>query len=115
VELKVAIIAGVVGLLTGVVGSLVAPWVQWGIEKRRFRLNRRLEYIKQWRRFVSDDFDQSSFKETRTFKTMQPYLSQDLIAKIEDQAIYASMTGGDPIRSQLLDEITSLEREWKLI
>jgi hypothetical protein len=114
-ELKVAIIAGVVGLLTGVVGSLVAPWVQWGIEKRRFRLNRRLEYIKQWRRFVSDDFDQSSFEETRTFKTLRPYLSQDLVAKIEDQDIYASMTGGDPIRSQLLDEITSLEREWKLI
>jgi hypothetical protein len=114
-ELKVAIIAGVVGLLTGVVGSLVAPWVQWGIEKRRFRLNRRLEYIKQWRRFVSDDFDQSSFKETRTFKTLRPYLSQDLVTKIEDQDIYASMTGGDPIRSQLLDEITSLEREWKLI
>jgi hypothetical protein len=114
-ELKVAIIAGVVGLLTGVVGSLVAPWVQWGIEKRRFRLNRRLGYIKQWRRFVSDDFDQSSFKETRTFKTLRPYLSQDLVTKIEDQDIYASMTGGDPIRSQLLDEITSLEREWKLI
>src|ERR1043166_9523274 len=87
-KVEVAIIAAVVGLLSGVVGSLVAPWVQWGIEKKRFKMNRRLKYVRAWRNFVgSNDFTQANFKDTKTFKTLRPYLSNQLIAKIEDETI----------------------------
>ena len=44
-----AIIAGVVGLVTGAIGSLIAPWIQWGIEKKRQKQNRRIELISEWR------------------------------------------------------------------
>ena len=42
-----AIIAGLVGLITGAIGSLIAPWVQWGVEKRRKKLERRTALIQQ--------------------------------------------------------------------
>jgi hypothetical protein len=44
-----AIIAGIVGLVAGAVGSLIAPWVQWGVEKRRKRCERRTALIQRWR------------------------------------------------------------------
>lgn len=34
-EIYTAIISGVIGLITGAVGSLIAPWVHWGIEKKK--------------------------------------------------------------------------------
>jgi hypothetical protein len=35
--IKVAI-PTLIGLITGTIGSLIAPWVSWGIEKRKLRL-----------------------------------------------------------------------------
>lgn len=115
-DTKVAIIAGGFGLLGGVVGSLIAPWVQWGIEQRRFRLNRRLEYIKDWRRFIgSKEFNQSTFRETKTFRTIRPYLSAKTLSLIESGESHLSVTGGDSVAGLLLDEVTRIEREWGLI
>jgi hypothetical protein len=41
----VAVIGGLSGLITGAIGSLVAPWVNWGIEKRRKKMDRHRELI----------------------------------------------------------------------
>lgn len=115
-KVTIAVIAGVFGLIGGVVGSLVAPWVQWGIEKKRFKLHRRLKYIRAWRQFIgSNEFNQAAFRETTTYKTLRPHLSRELIEMIEDDRVYTSFTGGDPIRSGLLDQITRIERDWGLV
>jgi hypothetical protein len=37
------VVPAVLGLVAGVVGSLVAPWVQWAVETRRNRQNYRRE------------------------------------------------------------------------
>src|SRR5215203_734611 len=34
------VVPAVLGLVAGVIGSLIAPWVQWAIEKRRDRQKR---------------------------------------------------------------------------
>ena len=39
--LVVAAISSVFGLIGGAITSLAAPWVHWGIEKRRDKMNRR--------------------------------------------------------------------------
>lgn len=44
-----AVVGGVAGLATGALASVVAPWVNWGIERRRLRLERRQELIAEWR------------------------------------------------------------------
>jgi hypothetical protein len=47
-----AIIGGAAGLITGIIGSLFAPWINWGIEKKRKKQDRRAELIKQWREIL---------------------------------------------------------------
>ena len=53
-EIVVALIGGGAGLATGVVGSLFAPWANWGVEKRRQRQANRVERIKEWRNGVTE-------------------------------------------------------------
>ena len=53
-EVPVAVISGGVGLATGAIGSLFAPWAKWGVEKRRNRQERRAERIKEWREGIGD-------------------------------------------------------------
>lgn len=52
-EIVVALIGGGAGLATGAIGSLVAPWANWGIEQRRLRRAIRLERISEWRSGVA--------------------------------------------------------------
>jgi hypothetical protein len=42
-------IAGVLGLLGGLLATFVAPWIQWGVEHRRLRFQNRKEAITHWR------------------------------------------------------------------
>lgn len=44
-----ALVGGGVGLVTGAVASLIAPWANWGIEKRKLRRAGRVERIREWR------------------------------------------------------------------
>ncbi|WP_133160822.1 hypothetical protein [Mycobacterium ahvazicum] len=57
-DVAVAFIGGGAGLLTGAVtgtiSSLIAPWANWGIEKRRLRRENRVQRIKEWRAGVTE-------------------------------------------------------------
>jgi hypothetical protein len=44
-----AIIGGIAGLVSGVLASLVAPWVHWRIEKQRQLVADRKARIEEWR------------------------------------------------------------------
>jgi hypothetical protein len=60
-----AIIVAVIGLASGTVSSLIAPWVKWGIEKKRLVHNRRVDSIKEWRSFIEQfDFEKENFGNT---------------------------------------------------
>lgn len=48
-QVVAAIVGGVAGLATGAVSSLVAPWSNWGVEKRRIRHTHRIELVEEWR------------------------------------------------------------------
>lgn len=52
-DIVAAFIGGGAGLATGVVGSLFAPWANWGVERSRLRRASRVERIKEWRRGVA--------------------------------------------------------------
>lgn len=49
-----AVIGGAAGLGTGVIGSLLAPWSMWGVEKRRQQFQRRHALIDEWRRGIAE-------------------------------------------------------------
>ena len=57
-----------IGLVSGAIGSLVAPSVKWGIEKRKLVHNRRVELINNWRAFIEEfDFDNENFGNTTVY------------------------------------------------
>jgi hypothetical protein len=107
-------------LIAGAIGSLIAPWVVWGIEKKRGRLQYRREQIASWRKAISGDFDQKGFSESEIYPMLKRYLSKQLVKYIESIKDHQSMrvvslTTSDPIRLLLLEDIAKLERKWRLI
>jgi hypothetical protein len=107
-----ALISGLIALIVGTIASLFAPWVQWGIEKRRSKLRYRCERISSWRNFIRNRFEAPGiFRETDTYISMRPYLSKALVRDIEEAPIEESSR----IRVQILEELSRLERRWGLI
>lgn len=50
----IALIAAVAGLVGGAVASLIAPWIHWGIEKRKNKREEQKNLIKNIRELVID-------------------------------------------------------------
>lgn len=77
-EVWAALIGGAAGLATGVVGSLVAPWVNWGVDKRRFQHERRRALIDEWRAGVAateQEGDWDNLDREPWWQTISPYVS----------------------------------------
>lgn len=107
------IISGIVGLISGAVGSLIAPWVHWGIEKRREKLNRRRELTDNARIFFSGNvFTREICRQSLTYAAIRPYLSR----RIADNVQQRNVSGGEQtLREHILQELAALEKKWKLI
>lgn len=112
------VISAIVGLLAGTVGSLIAPWVHWSIEKRKSKIEYRREQIRKWREEINAS-DTNGVKPTDTaaYSAMRPYLDPELVKKLENALTIFASGGRGPNTKKLilLDEITRLEREWGLI
>lgn len=113
------VISAIVGLIAGVIGSLVAPWVHWAIEKRREGIKYRRETIARWRRAIeSFDFERSNFGNTSAYAEMRPHMTRDIIDKFEAQrTFFVPPDGGrgDQLFKQWAsDEVARIEREWGL-
>lgn len=116
-----ALIGGISGLVAGVAGSLVAPWVHWGIEKRRDQRVARRELLRSAREYVaSRRFGASQFSRQPEYARLKPYLSPENVRAIEsDEEVRDQMD--DPgqflesTRAGVLEDLQRLEKEWKLI
>ena len=127
-----ALISGGVGLTTGIIGSLFAPWANWGVEKRRLKRQRRVERIKEWRdgvgeldfceknhgqeAYLSTDRINGDVRTKAWWVTLRPEMAHDVRKEVED----LSATPIPPRRGQVSKliehEITRIERDkWKLV
>ena len=118
--LPTIVISAGVGLLSGIVGSLVAPWVHWGIEKRRFRLQSRRNLVQEWKRALDiAPFDWEAFRQSSAYATLRSHLSPEALAHVESGSIMIQNVGrGQGInnfRPFLLDEVARIERKWHLV
>jgi len=114
-----AVIA-LIGLIGGVIGSIAAPWVNWGIEKRRLKHTRKMELIKEWRTFIEAfDFENQNFGNSTVYGAMRPYMEEEIIKKFEAQrTIHIPPDGGrgDQLFKQWAsDQVAMIEKKWKLI
>jgi len=115
-----AITAGLVGLVTGAIGSLIAPWVQWGVEKRRKKLERRVVLIQRWREIISNDtFERRNLLNDPAYGPLRDLLIEDVRKEIERPSNHITVVLDSPTNSHdrdiVLREIARIERSWGLI
>lgn len=131
IELSKLIIPAIAGLIAGAVGSLIAPWVNWGIEKKRLTRKNREELIRSVRvALLNEGLSNSEFRHLQVYSRIKPYLSEDVVKAVEgkfakDKPFVTEVvqvvlgngrnSGINPFRNRLLDELTLLEKKWDLI
>lgn len=117
-------VPALIGLIAGVIGSLVAPWVHWGIEKRRVRLEDRRKLIADARAEIQhtalqQDPDKRDFRGTVLYSRLRDYLSEQTRKEIESDGITVQIVGrGAGVNNyipRVLDEIRRLEKTWGLL
>jgi hypothetical protein len=128
-EVWVAASSGAIaGLISGVIGSLIEPWVQWAIEKRRNRQNYRRDLIRGAREQLDNCQDIREFANTAAYSSIKLHLRAEVQRSVEDPtlAVYGGTPGpggyrpghrggGSPNRHRLLDDIARIEKEWGLV
>jgi hypothetical protein len=115
-----AIIAGVVGLIAGAIGSLIAPWVQWGVEKCRKKHERRVGLIQRCREILSqENFSRSTLLNDPIYGALRGLLDEKVLKEIERPANHFVVSVNSPTsnsdRDLVLREIAKIEKSWDLI
>jgi hypothetical protein len=123
------IAAAVTGLAAGVVGSLIAPWVQLAVENRRNLRERRQRLIDNWRAMLAKyhrpaHVSLEGLVDDSDFLSLRQHLDPDLTRRLETQSgttekpvIIREGAQGIAVNADLVllaNEVDRLEREWKL-
>jgi hypothetical protein len=107
------IISAAAGLIAGTIASLIAPWVNWGIEKKRMRRQKRQKLLTQLRVYLESSGSRTDILDQKEYLQLKRHMRQDTISKLED--------GEPPHRisrekkSILLDELHCLEEKWGIV
>lgn len=116
--LKIALPA-FIGLIAGAIGSLIAPWINWGIEIRRLRLQARREMIAAARSELQAGLDKEEFRESSIYSQLRPFLSERISQDIESDSVVVQSEGrGRGVNNYIpdvLDVLNNLEEKWKLL
>jgi len=122
------LIPAITGLISGVIGSLVAPWAQWGIEKKRRRFDARFALVAEVRELLSDPPTNQEFRILPLYSKLRPHLSPKARKAVEGEYDGRSQgetiliiegngrhSGVNPYAQQVLDELAKLESKWGLL
>ena len=112
------IFGGLMGLLAGIIGSLIAPWVHWGIEKRKTKRKERIQLLEELRSTVPTvKIQGKDFLASKNYIRIRPFLSSKLMDIIESPNIYHVSRDKNRIpklNSEFLMELDAIEIEWRL-
>lgn len=111
-----------IGFVGGAVGSLIAPWVHWAIEKQRAKIDYKRNLIHEWRNWIEEfywDDNDDNFGDSAVYAAMRPHMREEVIKKLEAQrTLHVPPEGGrgGNIAKQLVsDEIAHIEGTWELV
>ena len=115
-----SIIAAGVGFATGVLGTFIAPWVSWGVERRRRRYQQRKEMTAQCRRVIATVVTDDEYTgpgelewcliQHPEFLALRPHLSSQTLAMFQDENLPAH-----EVIEAVLEDVAAIERNWHLL
>jgi len=115
----------VIAAIVSTAMSISLPWVNWGVEKRRLRRQRRVDHIDAVREFAQKhNRDLSELIETPEYAALREHFSNGFVWKIEGaesggtkmiQVDIGRSGGLNNFKPELFDELTKLEIKWKLL
>jgi hypothetical protein len=107
------------GLIAGAIGSLIAPWIHWGIDKKKTQHLARREFIAAARRALEADSGKHEFRESAIYSQLRPFLSEKTRKEIESDTVTLQIggrgSGANNFKPRVLDELHVLEKKWKLL
>jgi hypothetical protein len=116
-EVWTAIIGGAAGMASGAVASLIAPWVKWGIEKRRLKRQRRYDLLDSWRAGIASmvSTDHDDFIRTDWYETLRPYLREGRRTQLEKPGtVIVPSESGRGVKDLFTHEVDRIESGWGL-
>ena len=120
------VIPAVAGLLSGALGSVVAPWINWGIEARRERMKSRRALLEEARQLLTDPPPVAAFRKLPIYFKIRHLLSPATKKTVAGEfgergnEVIRVVVGGphgglNPYAHQVLQDLSIAEREWGLI
>jgi hypothetical protein len=108
------LISGIVGLITGIIGTLIAPWVNWKIEQKKDNRNNKIQLINNIRLYLENNEPRESiFLNSPDYIKIRPFLSEDLINELESlNKTIISTSIRSIYKSKLLNELDYIEELW---
>jgi hypothetical protein len=119
------IVGAIAGLVGGAIVSVVAPWVQWILERQRLTREGRVVRMEEWRAGLLEAEAAGRIDHNRLFlneawyRTLRPHLSDDEAKHLEWQPDFSGrVVRGTEYREifalQLNDAIDRLAKAWDL-
>jgi len=121
------IISVIISAIVASIITMIGVWSKWGVDKKKMRLDRRRNFINRCKRAVDRaTFEPWIFRESSIYLTLEPHLGEELKRKIKDspnrnrerfplEESLKIVNNEIKIRNELLGEISSLERRWRLL
>lgn len=111
---NVTLISALVGLISGLSASLIAPLINWQIERRRYGLDYRRDIIANARGNAQPGFISKTFLGTHSFFQLKDELSKPLVTRLQNDREANLPDIQERIRIDLLEEIAQIEKKWFL-
>ena len=113
-------------LISGGLASLVAPWMSWGVESERERAKARRALIEEARAVLVDPPPVTNFRRMPLYSKIRHLLSdhtnEHIAGEFDErgneviQIVIGGAHGGiHPYAHRVLDELSLVERKWKLL